>query len=478
MAESYVVDLDGTILRGDSLWEGFFALVKQRPAYAFSLLARLVTSRNVMDFKRLVFQNAVISYLDLPVNQSVLDLIETKKRQGFAIHIASGAYEGIVEQFAAHLGLSEKNFASDSNVNLTGQKKAKRLSDHFRNAEFIYIGDHKKDLHVWRVARRGLVVGTSPQRLLRRGRELGLELEALELDKPTRSPLVRMLRPHQWIKNLLVLVPVVAAQELGNLNSVANSLLAIAAFSAVASSVYITNDLMDLADDRRHSEKQHRPMAAGEVGLMRGVALAVILLSLGLMVSALASKDLLAVVASYFLVSSAYTFYFKRQPLLDVVILSILYCSRILAGGVASDIRISFWLLAFAWFFFLSLALAKRSSELRSQSHNGNQPRSSLGGRGYTLLDDALVSALGVSSATVSTVLLALFINSADAQARYPNSSYLWFLVIVIYFWLARVWMITMRGDMNSDPVLFAVRDRLSWALGLVACLTWLLTAG
>lgn len=276
----------------------------------------------------------------------------------------------------------------------------------------------------------------------------------------------RALRLYQWIKNILVFAPLLAAHQLGNIHSLSMLLVAFFSFSLCASSTYLINDLLDLESDRRHPRKKNRPFAAGSLSIVSGAIVSLVLLSASVMLGSIINSIFLTVLICYFLLTIVYSLMIKRIVLLDCIILAILFTLRIIAGGVAVSISLSFWLLAFSVFIFLSLALVKRYGELMVQAQAGNTYAH---GRGYTVEDASLLQTLGASAGYLSVLVLALYIRSESVDSLYNQPELIWFAIPLLLFWISWIWLKAHRGEMHDDPVLFAITDKVSL---IVACLT------
>jgi 4-hydroxybenzoate polyprenyltransferase len=283
----------------------------------------------------------------------------------------------------------------------------------------------------------------------------------------------RALRPQQWVKNVLIFVPLILSHRIRDSRALLLALFAFADFSLCASAVYLLNDLLDLEADRLHPTKKNRPIAAGKVSIRTALITALILsvASLGLAFLS-ANRQLVQLLALYFLISSAYSFFLKRVAMLDVVTLAGLYTLRIFFGAIATEITISTWLLAFSVFFFMSLAMVKRFSALARLPADSPDP---LSGRAYTRSDMPMIASLGSASGFVSVLVMALYINSQDVLALYVRPQLLWLMCPLLLYWVSRLWLLAHRGDLNEDPIVFAVHDEISYLIGsLVIVVLWL----
>jgi len=343
------------------------------------------------------------------------------------------------------------------------------LVERFGRGGFDYCGNERRDLAIWRCARGAIVVNAAPalERQLGAGPITVLHIFP-RTGKQVRAA-IRALRPHQWAKNVLVLVPLFAAHRTGDLEALVDALAGLVAFCLCASSVYVLNDMLDLEADRAHTRKSKRPFAAGDLSLATGLALVPALLGAAALIAAFLPEKFQVWLGAYYVLTAAYSFGLKRMLLVDAVALAGLYTLRIIAGAGAATVALSFWLLLFSVFLFLSLAFVKRYAELDALRR---QQRLQAIGRGYHVEDLAVLQSFGTASGYMSVLVLALYINSADILPLYHRPKIIWTLCVVMLFWISRVWMTAHRGKMHDDPVVYALRDRVSLMLGLVAAVT------
>jgi 4-hydroxybenzoate polyprenyltransferase/phosphoserine phosphatase len=460
-----VVDLDGTLIRSDMLFETFWSAVAADWTAIFGTLRALLHGRAAL--KRYLAERAVgMDYACLPYEPAVIRLIETWRASGGRVALVSASDQAVVEGVAAHLGLFDEVHGSDGATNLRGAEKAAFLKRRFGVQGFVYAGDSAVDLPVWKSAGASVTVNA------RKGlqdRVAALHGGAEHIGQPGEGlkPMIILIRPHQWLKNLLVFLPMLGAHQFTT-TTLAQSGVAFIAFSLIASAVYVLNDLLDLAADRAHPRKRLRPVASGAVSARRASVLLPALLALTLGLAALAGNwALLQIVAIYFVLSTAYSLYFKHKIVADICILAGFYTLRIVAGAAATGIVLSVWLLAFSVFFFLALAAIKRQAELVDGIAHG---RYSFAGRGYRAGDLPIVAGMAISSGYVSVMVLALYINTPDIQQLYSAPNLLWGICLVLLYWIGRVVMVAHRGRMTDDPLIYAVRDHTSRAcLALVA---------
>jgi 4-hydroxybenzoate polyprenyltransferase len=371
--------------------------------------------------------------------------------------LATGTDERIARQVADHLDLFDEVLGSDGTTNLSGQHKRDRLVKAFGEKKFDYAGDGRKDISVWSSARKAILVNV-PEHLfgfITRTAEVG---RVFKVQKKRIKPYVEALRLHQWLKNLLVFVPLVMAHRFLEPALIAQNLIAFLAFGLCASSVYLLNDLIDLSADRHHPRKRERPFAAGDVSLLFGLFASPWLLGLSLLLGLLLPPGFVWMLVIYYLLNLAYSFYFKQVALLDVILLAGLYTMRIMAGSASIDIWPSSWLLAFSTFIFLSLALVKRYAELVIMNAETGKVRV----RGYQIVDKELLASLGSGSGYVAVLVLAIYISSGKAEILYTRHQFIWLLCPLLLYWISYVWLIAHRGMMLDDPLVFTLKDRVS----------------
>lgn len=275
---------------------------------------------------------------------------------------------------------------------------------------------------------------------------------------------LRALRAHQWAKNILVFAPLALSGVYAlQLEPILNVIGLFICLSALASGTYLINDLADLKADRKHHVKRNRPLASGAISVRAGAAAAAILIVSGLAGAWAISPRAALGMGAYLAVTLAYSLRFKRVPLLDVTVLGVLYSLRLLIGAAGAGTSASVWLLTFAMFFFVSLSLAKRHSEIVAAQEAG---KATLPGRGYLVDDGPVTLTLGVSSAVASVLIVVLYLtDEAFPSGVYNNPAFLWGAPLLLHLWVSRVWLLAHRGQMDEDPVAFAVRDRTSLAV-------------
>lgn len=455
-----IVDLDGTLIHTDMLHESALRALRERPLDVLRLPFWLADGKAAL--KRRLAAASAFDATTLPYNLPLIDWLRQQRVSGRTLILCTASDLSIATPIAEHLGLFDEVMASDGAVNLAGRHKHAALLARFGHGGFDYAGNSRADLAVWPGARRAIVVNGTPA--LAAAAAMHCEVEHV-MPAPPRGlrAWTKVLRVHQWMKNLLLFVPLLAGHMLGDLDAWLALLLAFVAFSLCASTVYIANDLLDLESDRQHPRKCKRPFASGVVPVWMGVALAPFLLLASLGLASLVGGPFLAWLIVYFVLTCAYSFGLKRLILVDCLTLAVLYTLRIIAGAAAAGNLLSFWLLAFAVFLFLSLAFVKRYAELQVQMQTG-KPK--VHGRGYFTTDAPLVQMLGVTSGYASAVVLALYLNSDVVRQLYVTPEAVWGAVPVMLFWVSWIWMKAHRGEMHDDPLVFAVKDPASLLAG------------
>lgn len=450
-----VVDLDGTLLKSDMLHESFWSAFGKN--WRSPLLAALALRKGRAALKEYLGAEASIDVSILPYDDEVLAYIRAHRKNGGQVALVTASNQQLAERVANHLDLFDEVYGSNGVTNLKGRQKADFLVETFGRNGFTYIGDASADLAVWRVSRK-TVTANAPASLRQKAEALGKPVEHISTPNTSMGPYFKAIRAHQWLKNLLIFLPILAAHQFDS-ETLLRSILAFIAFSLVASCVYIFNDFLDLSADRAHPRKRFRPFASGVVPIGHGSALALVLLAAGVFVAALLGWAFLVTLGAYFILTTTYSLALKRRIVIDICVLAGLYTMRIIAGGVATNTALSVWLLAFSIFFFLSLAAVKRQAELVDMVERGTLKAT---GRGYHVEDLPIMSMIGLASGYISVLVMALYVNSPAVQLLYTYPHALWGICCVLLYWLTRLVLITHRGAMHDDPVVFAARDQVS----------------
>jgi len=461
LARPLCVDLDGTLVRTDTLWESVLLLLRRRPWLVLLLPTWMLRGR--ARFKRAVAERVSLDPGSLPYRTELVEMLRVSAGKGRRIVLSTAADARVAEAVAAHLALFHEVIASDGEQNLKAHHKRDSLAERFAATGFDYVGDAAADLPVLAAAHRGYLVGASAQ-TARRAEQLGDKVRVLSTRGSRARALVRVLRVHQWAKNALVMVPVLLAQGLPSLGVLARVTLAAFSFSLCASAGYVFNDLIDVAADRAHQTKHRRPFASGDLPILYGPPLFALLLALSFGISlAMLPLAFVGMLAIYLVATVAYSFYLKSKLLVDVIVLAWLYAHRVLAGGIAGGIPISAWLLAFSMFFFSSLAFAKRYIELQQAVGKGAQIKS----RGYLTQDLEMVASMGPTAGYIAVLVFCLYVESTAVVVTYRHPTLLWLICPVLLYWISRIWFLAHRGMVQDDPVKFAITDRQSWACAL-----------
>jgi 4-hydroxybenzoate polyprenyltransferase/phosphoserine phosphatase len=453
--ETLVVDLDGTLLRSDMLYESFWSAFGRDWRTPFLSVAALFRGRTFL--KRRLARASAIEEATLPYNATVIAFIEAWRQAGGQTALVTASDHEFAEAIAAHLGIFDEVHGSDGKLNLKGERKGRFLEERFGHKGFAYMGDASADLPVWKRAAKAITVN-APAALRHKAERVCQTTEHLATEGESVKPYIQALRPHQWLKNVLVFLPMLAAHQLDE-QTFLLSLLAFVSFSLTASSVYVLNDLLDLAADRAHPRKKNRPFASGSIPIAHGTWMAFGLLVLGGLLAVGIGGNFWLVMVAYFILTTTYSLYLKRRIVIDICVLAGLYTARIVAGGVATGIPLSVWLLAFSVFFFLSLAAVKRQAELIDSAARGELKAS---GRGYHVDDLPIVAMVAIGAGYVSVLVMTLYVTSPAILELYARPEALWGVCAVLLYWITRIVMVAHRGNMHDDPVVFAAKDRIS----------------
>ncbi len=460
MMRPLFVDMDGTLVKCDTLADALVVLLREHPGRF--LLTPLHLLRGRAALKAYVARSVTLDAEHLPYNRPLLDFLRQEHERGRALYLATGSNEALARKVAGHLGIFAGVLASDDTTNLTGEQKLQRLRSFLGSSAFDYVGNDTPDLPLLRQATEAMVANPS-LRLRRQLRGQGIQIARRFDDRqsPVKA-LVRGARIHQWLKNLLIFVPLLLSHTLTRPQVVAG-MLAFICFSLAASSAYLINDLLDIEVDRRHPRKRTRPFAAGDLGAPTGFAAAALLLLIALLNARTLPSDFFGWLLVYLVSTLGYSIYLKRIALVDVLVLSGLYTLRLLAGNAATGTHISHWLAGFAAFLFFSLAMAKRFAELERLRAGNAAPRND---RGYHVGDLDQLRTFGTASAFAAVVIFSIYISSPDVMMLYHKPHFLWLILPLMLLWLCRVWLIASRGTLHEDPLIFAMTDRMSLLIG------------
>lgn len=454
------VDLDGTLINTDSLWESCLRLISQKPLFLLLLPFWLFSGK--AGFKYKVSQHVALNPASLPFNTKLLKFLTHQRLSNRRIVLVTAANKDIADSVSQHLNIFDDVIASNETQNLSGRNKANVLVERFGEKGFVYAGNANIDLKVWKHAAAAIVVNGSDSLAKKAGKLTTLEKNIPSEQKLSMKVILKAIRVHQWSKNLLIFAALILSHSWHNLAALQTVSYAFLSFSFAASAIYLINDLIDLEADRQHQSKRFRPLAAGTLSIQLAILLIPILLILSFVIAYQTNTDFVITLIVYLVLTTAYSLVLKPVALIDVITLTSLYTIRIIAGGVVISIPLSYWLLAFSMFIFLSLALIKRFSELKNLVEQGETKSVS---RGYHVEDLPVVSLFGITSGYISVLVLVFYIDDLHTNAIYTQPNWLWFVAISVLYWISRMWLIAFRGQMNEDPVSFAIRDRCSYAV-------------
>ena len=462
------VDLDGTLIKTDLSVESFLGVVKSSPWLVFLMPFWILQGRSVL--KAHLAKRAHIDVAVLPYRNEVLQLVEVAREKGRMTALVTGSNEGYAQRIQRHLGIFDHVYASDEHCNLTGRRKAEFLVEKFGEGGYEYVANGRVDVPVWERAGQ-IVTVNAPKSLQKSLARLGKPQRNIDSVPITAKTWLNAVRSHQWAKNALLFVPLLTAHRLLDVAAIVSVLNAFLVFGLVASATYIVNDLFDLNSDRHHDRKRHRPFAAGTISIKAGIVLSTAMLAIGTAISLDLPVGFRLSLLAYLVSTLLYSFRFKRIASLDVIVLAGLYTLRVIAGGAAAGVPLSFWLLAFSMFIFLCLALVKRVAELielQEKETIAEHERSTVRGREYRTADIPILQTLGAVSGYLAVLVIALYINSDEVIALYRTPEILWLVAPLLLLWVTRLWLVTTRGNMHEDPIFFAIKDPETWVTALV----------
>ena len=476
------VDLDGTLVKSDTLVDSVLALARQRPAEILRIPSWIAQGK--AQFKKHVTAAVTLDVEYLPYNRPLLEWLRAEHGAGRAIYLATAADRSLAERVADYLGIFAGVLASDGETNLAGKNKLEAFREHF-GERFCYIGNAKPDVALLCACESPMTA--NPHRALTTGLRRAGKVPAASFEdrSPALKSWLRAVRLHQWAKNVLIFVPLLLAHT-WDPTRIGAAVVAFFSFGLCASATYIINDLLDIEADRRHPRKRRRPFAAGDLSAIAGLGAVFVMMAASFALAMLVPRMIRAVPGThpellpnnflvwlliYTVTTLSYSLYLKRTLLLDVFVLSGLYTVRILAGSAATGVTISEWLGGFSVFFFLSLAFVKRFSELESLRERGGEVPA---GRGYHVSDVEQLRAFGTGSMFAAVLVTTLYISNPQTSLLYGHAKRLWLVVPVLLLWLSQVWMLASRGQMHDDPVVWAITSKRSLLLGAVmAAVVW-----
>lgn len=451
------VDLDGTLVATDTLWESILILLRTNPFMIFLLPFWLFKGKAY--FKHKIAQRVVLPVDILPYREAVIQLLHDEKNKGRQLILATAAHISVAQAVAEYTQLFSEVIASDEKVNLKGIEKRNRLLQRFGVEQFDYMGDSTADLPIFAAAHTSYLV--NPSAKLRKQYALN---HIIAVTSVSWKVWLKALRPHQWVKNSLIFLPLMLAHQLFDWIKLGEGVIAFFAFSLAASAGYILNDLLDLSADRIHPTKKKRPFAAGKLSIPQGIMLFISLVISSLILSLGLPLAFTGMLVLYLVITITYSLHLKRKMVVDVLVLAGLYTHRIVAGGIAVNVAVSSWLLAFSMFLFMSLAFLKRYIELLQLTE-----RREIKNRDYSIDDIEMIASMGPTNGYLAILVFSLYISSDAVSQLYQSPFVLWLICPILLYWITRIWFLAKRGQVSDDPVLFALTDKNTWFIG--ACI-------
>ena len=456
------VDLDGTLIKSDVTRESLLLLIKNNPFMLLLMPLWLCKGRAYLKYQ--LAQRIKLPVEMQPLNPGFLQYLQQQRTAGRAVTLISASNQLPVRQIGAHVGLFDACIGSDAKINLKSSAKLQRILELTGDRGFAYAGNSRADLPVWEKANEVIMVNCTPQLERKLNHSSGA---VLRFDAPASHWKLfgTAIRPHQWLKNGLVLLPLILSHQLNQIDLLVQASFAFISFSLCASSVYLLNDMLDLNSDRQHPSKRLRPFAAGELPLYFGLLGAPLLLLVSFLIATLLPDQFLFVLVLYWILTAFYSLYLKRLFLIDVVTLATLYTLRIIAGSAAIAVVTTFWLLAFSMFLFLGLALVKRYTELANLQTTDQM---TIDGRAYSTTNLRALSLVGVCSSLMAVLVFAFYINAPDISRLYSTPLLLWLICPLGLYLVWRIWAFAHAGRLHDDPVLFTITDRQSQLITLL----------
>jgi len=460
------VDLDGTLVKLDTLHQALFLLLRRDPASILKIPGWILKGKARL--KNEVMQRVELDATVLPYNGRFLEWLRKEHRSGRKLVLATASNYRTANAVAEHLGLFDDILASNETTNLRHDRKLNAIREKFPS--FAYAGNDKADFPIWDAADEVILV--NPSAPARKSYAAQADRVFLE-QRPFGRMLLKSMRCRQWLKNLLIFSPMLLAHRFTETAMLAQAFLAFLAFSLAASSIYVLNDLFDLSADQHHPRKCNRPFASGDLPIATGSLFIPILAGGSLLLCTLLPLSFFLTLTAYYILTTIYSWRVKQIAIADVLMLAVLYSMRILAGSVATGTPASGWFIEFAIFFFLSLALVKRTSELREmdeRTDNENAHRE----RGYRVLDLPLLLGFGSASGYISVFVFTMYLSSEKVSELYSRPQLLWAFCPLLLYWITRIWYLAWRGEVDDDPLAFAASDLQTYLVAALGAATLL----
>lgn len=455
-----VADLDGTLINTDLLHESVILLLKKNPLFIFLFPVWLLKGK--VYFKTKLHQFVQINFPLLPYNKPLLDFLHKESAGGRQVILATASLQANATEIAKVFPIFSLTHGTE-NLNLKGKNKLDVLLKLYGKAGFDYVGNSYSDLSIFEASRYSFLV-SADKILEKRAKKVSNLQYIWKSRKNTFKDYLKAIRAYQWIKNILIFVPLVTSHSF-NIGDFITTLEGFFAFNLVASSGYLLNDLLDLDSDRAHARKRFRPVASGNLSIPVACILAICVFSAGMFLAAILNIQFLLMLASYFLLTLAYSLYMKKIALCDIFVLALLYSVRVIAGAILIGVSLSSWLVAFSTFLFLSLAFVKRYAELHRVADSAETTNKA---REYSVSDLTLLQTMGIAAGFLSVIVFSLYLDSAEVALLYSRPKLMWIISFLFLFWISRVWLKAAHGEMTDDPIIYAVKDKTSYLLFLI----------
>jgi len=460
------VDLDGTLVKIDTLHQALFLLLRRSPASLFRIPGWIAKGKARL--KDEVMQRVTLDASALPYHRAFLAHIRKEHKNGRTLVLTTASNYRTANAVADHLGLFSETISSNVDTNMRHAQKLESIKKRF--PRFGYAGNDVADFPIWDEAEEVILVNPSPTA----HSKYSAKADRIFIERrPTPRMLLKAMRCHQWLKNLLIFAPMLLAHKFSSTETLVQATIAFFAFSFAASSIYVLNDLFDLSADQHHPRKCRRPFASGDLSITAGALLIPLLTLLSLILGMLLSPAFLAMLLVYYVITTLYSWRLKQLAIVDVLTLAILYSMRIVAGSIATTTVASSWFIIFAIFLFLSLALVKRLSEL-VEMKRGSAVDNAHRERGYEIGDLPLLMAFGTASGYISIFVFTMYLNSDTVSTLYTRPEWLWIFCPLLLYWITRIWMLAWRGQMHDDPLAFAAKDWHTYVIAALGAATLL----
>ncbi len=456
------VDLDGTLIKTNSLFEALLIALKKNPLRVFPLVGACFQSKaHVKHLLGEYIKDEPHSWL---YNEELIAFLRDEHSKERTLILATASDHAIATSIAQELGIFDEVIASTVFAPVNASTKYKVLQQRFGKTSFSYAGNSHADLSVWNIAASAVLVHTPKRIASLVQKSCRVEAEFPLPETRTLKNIIREIRIHQWLKNLLLFIPPIMAHQIHHPYIFLQTTAGFFSFSFLASSMYIMNDLLDMHADRTHETKRMRPIALGTISAQDAIKIALLLVSASIALALfILPPAFLFVLLAYIVINALYSLRLKKVPYIDITVLASLYVLRIIAGGAATNIPTSVWLFFFAGCFFFYLASLKRVIELLHLK----QPQDIAPGRGYRKQDTAFLIRLGVAFSILSLVILGMYVGSTNVTHLYARPYLLLALLPLLALWMIRMWHLALAKKLPDDPVLFTSKDAISYGIGV-----------